>query len=188
MPHKNVNTVFAKVNPEVRRVNILERWKPAAARRTLLYIAGVFWSIAGITLIVRGSLFIRESTGNRAILIAAGLLGGALFFLLVFVRVSARHIARIQSIAPDRPCLFSFLSWRSYILMGVMIGLGVALRKSGLAPLPQIGAFYVAMGMPLAASAARFVIAGGKWQRTPIRGGQPSHAGSTGGANDPPRG
>jgi hypothetical protein len=85
---------------------------------------------------------------------------GLLFFRFLFLRISNRHISRIRAIAQERPCLFSFLDWRGYGLMTVMISGGILLRASGVVPLPVLGTFYVGMGTPLILSAVRFAAGG----------------------------
>jgi hypothetical protein len=134
--------------------------KPATTRRGLLFMAGTAWAIAGGILAYRGVRFIDEAALHPVVLFLVGAVGGALFFAFMFRRVSARHIARIQNIAHERPCLFSFLSWKSYIMMTLMISLGVLLRSASFIPRDGLGTFYIMMSVPLLVSSFRFYRAG----------------------------
>ncbi len=140
--------------------DLLIRYKPGASRRGLMMLASLVWAFAGGMLLARGYGYDMETTPPHPLLLMAGVVGGILFFRLLFQHISARHIARILTLKPERPCLFSFLSWRSYMLMIIMVGGGIGLRTSGIVPQRDLGALYVAMGLPLLASSARFFYRG----------------------------
>ena len=130
--------------------------KPTTTRRGLLFMAGMVWAMAGGILAYRGVSFIDEAALHPVVLFLIGAAGGALFFGIMFRRISARHIYRIVHISHEHPCLFSFLSWKSYLLMACMITLGVLLRSAAFIPREEIGTAYVMMAIPLLASSFRF--------------------------------
>ena len=130
--------------------------KPATTRRGLLFMAGIVWAIAGGILGYRGVGFIDEAALHPIVLFLVGAAGGALFFAFMFRRISARHVLRILHIPHERPCMFSFLSWKSYVMMALMITLGVLLRSASFIPREQLGTLYVTMAVPLLASSFRF--------------------------------
>src|SRR5512140_1275963 len=134
--------------------------KPTTTRRGLLFMAGGVWAIAGGILAYRGVRFIDEAAVHPAVLFVVGGAGGALFFALMFRKISARHVFRILHITHERPCLFSFLSWRSYTIMALMIALGVLLRRASFIPHAGLGTAYVMMAVPLLASSFRFFRSG----------------------------
>lgn len=134
--------------------------KPTTTRRGLLFMAGVVWAIAGGILAYRGVRFIDEAALHPVVLFLVGATGGALFFAFMFRKISARHIFRILHITHERPCLFSFLSWKSYLMMALMITLGVLLRSAGFIPREELGTAYVMMAVPLLASSVRFFSTG----------------------------
>jgi hypothetical protein len=119
-------------------------------------MAGIVWAFAGGMLAYRGVRFIDEASMHPVVLFLLGALGGVFFFAFMFRKISARHILRILHIAHERPCLFSFLSWRSYIMMALMISFGVLLRSASFIPHEDLGTVYVMMAVPLLASSARF--------------------------------
>ena len=76
-----------------------------------------------------------------------GLILGLLIHRINFSRVARRNIERI-CLSSERPCLFSFQAWHSWLLVALMIALGVTLRHS---PLPRsvLAVMYAAIGTAL---------------------------------------
>jgi hypothetical protein len=85
-----------------------------------------------------------------------GIVFGAMFYILLFARISTKHITRINLIEINNPCFFSFFNFRSYLLMTIMISGSIALRLSGLINQEIIYTFFLCMGIPLLVSAWRF--------------------------------
>ena len=137
-------------------MKFLEKIKPGVKKRTLLLIAGCAWSIAGGILISRSLSHLISVNHHLAMEIGTGIVFGSLFYLLLFARISKKHINRINLIEIDNPCFFSFFNFRSYLLMAIMISGGITLRLSGLINLEIIYTFFLCMGIPLLVSAWRF--------------------------------
>jgi hypothetical protein len=137
-------------------MKFLEKIKPGVQKRTLLLIAGCAWSIAGGILISRSLIHLIGVNHHLFIEIGIGIIFGSLFYLLLFTRISKKHITRINLIEIDNPCFFSFFNFRSYLLMAVMISGGITLRLSGLVNPDIIYTFFLCMGIPLLVSAWRF--------------------------------
>jgi hypothetical protein len=134
----------------------LEKIKPGVHKRTLLLIAGCAWSIAGGILISRSLIHLIGVNHYLAMEIGTGIVFGSLFYILLFARISKKHITRIHLIEIDNPCFFSFFNFRSYLLMAIMISGGITLRLSGLVNQEIIYTFFLCMGIPLLVSAWRF--------------------------------
>ncbi len=137
--------------------------KPTTTRRGLLFMAGAVWALAGGLLGYRGIRYVDDAALHPFVLVLVGAVGGVFFFALVFRKISARHIHRILGIKHERPCLFSFLSWRSYVLMGLMISLGILLRSAAFIPRDELGTAYVMMAVPILVSSSRFFRQGVKF-------------------------
>jgi len=140
----------------MRIIDFLEKIKPGVPRRSLLLIAGCAWSIAGGILIFRSLSHLISVNHSLAMEIGIGIVFGSLFYLLLFARISKKHITRINLIEIDNPCFFSFFNFRSYLLMAIMISGGITLRLSGLVNTEIIYTFFLCMGIPLLVSAWRF--------------------------------
>ena len=137
-------------------INFLEKIKPGVQKRTLLLIAGCAWTIAGVILIFRSLLWLIGANHHLTMEIGMGIVLGILFYILLFARISKKHITRITLIRIDNPCFFSFFNFRSYLLMAIMISGGITLRLSGLVNPEIIYTFFLCMGIPLLVSAWRF--------------------------------
>jgi hypothetical protein len=137
-------------------VKILEKFKPAVSKRSLFLVAGCVWTMAGGILISRALLELWSIHHYIWIEILIGIAFGTIFYLILFARISKKHITRITLITIDNPCFFSFFNLRSYIMMAVMITAGILLRKLDLINHEILYTFYLTMGIPLLVSAFRF--------------------------------
>jgi hypothetical protein len=135
---------------------LLHKLKPGVPKRSLLLIAGFAWTTAGGILITRSLVFLIKTNNHLAAEIAIGVAAGIAFYLLLFARISKKHISRINLIEIDNPCFFSFFNFRSYLLMAIMISGGIGLRLSGWINLDIIYTFFLCMGIPLLISAWMF--------------------------------
>lgn len=143
-------------------MRFIESIKPGVQKRSLLFVAAFVWTFAGGMLLYKGFAYTigHDSIGLKMI---AGFVGGIIFYLILFSNISKKHTIRIMELESDKPCVFSFFSFRSYFLMTIMISVGIFLRKSGLVPIEYLSVFYLAMGTPLFLSALRFYYFGIKY-------------------------
>lgn len=148
-------------------IKFLEKIKPGVPKRTLLLIAGCAWSIAGGILISRSLIHLIGVNHLLAMELGIGIVFGSFFYLLLFARISKKHITRINLIEIDNPCFFSFFNFRSYLLMAIMISGGITLRLSGLVNPEIIYTFFLCMGIPLLVSAWRFFFSYVKNKKSP---------------------
>jgi len=137
-------------------MNLLESLKPSIPRRYLLFVAGVVWIFAGGILLYKGISLFRIYRDLLWLKIMISIIGGGLFYLLLFSKISLKHAWRIINLKNENPCVFSFFNIRSYIMMAIMITSGIILRKSGIISPEYLSVLYVTMGIPLFLSALRF--------------------------------
>jgi hypothetical protein len=71
-----------------------------------------------------------------------------------FSRLVRQNLERIRS-RPAKACLFGFQSWKSYLIVAVMVTMGAVLRHSGV-PKPQLAVVYLAMGGAMVLSSPRY--------------------------------
>ena len=135
---------------------MLESLKPGTTKRGLLFLASLVWACAGGILATKGYFFVMSTLSPHVLRLLIGTVGGILFFLILFRRISGMHISRIRGLKVDRPCMFSFFNWKSYGMMALMITTGILLRTSRLVSPDDLGTFYIAMGIPLIFSSFRF--------------------------------
>ena len=136
--------------------NFFRNLRPGVSKRTLFLIAGIVWTFAGGMLLYRGILMMMGKGGFYFIQFAFSALGGILFYILLFSKISVRYVEHIRSIPHEKPSAFSFFDRKGYFMMLGMITLGVSLRISGLVPASIMSIVYVTMGIPLAISSYNF--------------------------------
>ena len=129
---------------------------PRVPRIYLLLIAALVWTFAGGMLLFRGSLFLKDSPHRIILKLIGCIIGGMLFFILLFNRISGKHVDRIVNFPVARPSVFSFFNLKSYIMMAFMITSGITLRKTGVVSPEYLAIVYLTMGIPLLMSSFRF--------------------------------
>lgn len=129
---------------------------PRVPRTWLLFVAALVWTFAGGMLLFRGYVYSQVKPEHLFLKTGACVLGGLAFYLVMFDKISKKHVTRISNLKLEKPCMFSFFNVRSYLLMALMITTGVTLRKTGLVAPEHLALVYVTMGIPLLMSSFRF--------------------------------
>lgn len=123
----------------------LARFKPAVPKYGLMAMAGLLWTTVGLGLCRLGYKWMGLLPGTRAISFGlAGLLLALIAYRFSFSGIAAKNIDRLCRL-PDKGCLFAFQAWRSYLIIGLMIGLGLVLRHSRI-PKTYLAIVYFAVG------------------------------------------
>ena len=135
---------------------VIQILKPGIPKRYLLIVAALVWTVGGGMLLVRGFSMMLLFPDFFWLKTAGSIIAGIIFYAFMFSKISLKHIGRIVKIEFERPCLFSFINFRSYFLMLLMISFGITLRMSGFISMKYLSVFYVFMGIPLLISAFRF--------------------------------
>lgn len=133
------------------RASRLTTWiSPPAAEQTQLIAAAVMWLIGASILLVRGTAYIHDRYWH-AWALAAGLVLGVAKARLLLDRVAATAVARIRE--RGRAHFFGFLSARSWLLVALMMGGGMLLRRLVVHPdaigAGIMGAIYIGVGTAL---------------------------------------
>jgi SanA protein len=144
-----------------------ETLKLRIPKKYLVFVAALVWTFAGGMLLWKGLGWQADDVQYLIILhIFTGITGGILFYIVLFSRVSHKHLKRIFLLNREKPSAFSFFDLRSYLLMALMILCGIVLRKLHFFSMDNLGTFYIAMGIPLLISAFRFWNAGFCYRKT----------------------
>jgi hypothetical protein len=134
----------------------IELLKPGIPKRYLLFVAALMWTFAGSMLFMRGFGMLLLFRRLLWLKILISIIAGLIFYFLLFSKISFKHTQRIIRMNVEKPCIFSFFNFRSYVMMVLMIGMGITLRSTGIVPLEYLSVLYVTMGVPLTISAFRF--------------------------------
>lgn len=124
---------------------VLTNLKPGAPRRIHLLLAATLWSLIGSMLIFRGVSWLL--TVDRLWFFIPALIAGTIKSLFILDNTARKGVRRILEMADGR-CLGAVYSVRTWLLVLVMMGAGMALRRSAL-PREILGGLYVAIGWAL---------------------------------------
>lgn len=133
-----------------------DRFKPAVDRSVLLLLAGLVWVCVGAMLLRFSYSWLRVSQEG----VSLGLAGAGVLLALVihhfgFLRVVDKNLGRLLPME-GKKCLFSFMSWKSYLIVSVMVMMGMLLRHS---PIPKgyLSILYTGIGLALILSSVRYL-------------------------------
>ncbi len=133
----------------------LDRWKPGVPKHWLLLLAGLLWFGVGCMLDgLAWSWLNTETVGEAAVLGSMGFAFAMAIHHFGFLRIVDKNLARILPMQGKR-CVFSFMPWKSYLLIVGMSLLGATLRHSPL-PKPYLAVLYTAIGTALILSSLRY--------------------------------
>ena len=138
----------------------LLRYKPGVSARIHLFLAALIWSVVGFFLLTNG--FFLISVQGHLWYGAAGLVLGTAKTFFILDRVARKNVNRIKNFE-DKVCIGSVYSWKTWVLVAAMIGLGRFLRTT-LLPGEIVGLIYTAVGWALMLASRLMWL---EWKRTP---------------------
>jgi len=134
---------------------ILEKYKPAVKKPYLLLLSGVMWCAVGIMLNLFAIGWLINYNSNFGFLFAGiGFVAALIIHHFGFLRLADKNLGRI-SYLKDKPCVFSFMSWKSYLIVIVMVTMGISLRHSSI-PKQYLSMLYIGIGLALFLSSIRY--------------------------------
>lgn len=116
--------------------------------RTLLFIAGLVWLVAGINILRIGITTWVNTDQCWLFKVGEATIVFLLFFIFVFKRLFNKHTKRIEQ-KKEKSCPFSFFDKKGWIIMCFMITLGIVIRKFQLLPNTFISVFYTGLSTAL---------------------------------------
>ena len=133
-----------------------DKFKPAVDKPMLLLLAGTLWIFVGIMLLAFSYNWIRTYQGNFSfIYVCAGVALALVIHHFGFLRIVDKNLKRILPMK-GKKCLFSFMTWKSYLTVVVMIIMGVLLRHSSI-PKHYLSIIYTGIGLALILSSLRYL-------------------------------
>lgn len=139
----NINTLINKL-----KIRIPRQW--------LFFAMASFWMFAAIRVFMtawEGILITKTPILN---FVLVSFLGSIIFTKLVFIKVTARYISRIDVMEDEMPSLFRMFSPKSYLLIAFMISMGIAIKYFALLPVNILSMFLGALGLSLFSSSLSF--------------------------------
>ena len=134
----------------------LVKFKPAVDKQVLLFLAGIMWIGVGAMLLFLSYSWLNAfHVSGSFVFEAIGVAAALVIHHFGFLKIVDKNLGRILPMEGKR-CVFSFLSWKSYIMVAIMIALGVSLRHSPI-PKPYLSVLYTAIGLALVLSSVRYL-------------------------------
>ena len=136
-------------------MSVKESFKPSVHKKYLLFFAGIIWVSVGIMLTFMATRWLI-AFGHEHTLLYAGT--GFILSLIIhhfgFLRIVDKNLGRISRMEGQR-CAFSFMSWKSYLIVAIMMTMGVLLRHSAI-PKQYLAVLYIGIGVSLILSSIRY--------------------------------
>lgn len=133
-----------------------DKYKPAVTKNVLLFLAGFVWTCVGAMLLFMAfSWLSKASNVNSTVFVSAGVVLALLVHHFGFLRIADKNLKRILP-SDDKKCLFSFISWKSYLIIAAMIAMGTMLRRSAI-PKQYLAILYIGIGLALILSSVRYM-------------------------------
>jgi len=135
--------------------SFLDKLNPSVSKPFLKLLAGLLWLGTGIMLSIMGFKWVLISPEQNALYFGlAGLAASLPIHYLGFSRIVNRNLARINDI-DGKYCLFGFMSWKSYLIIAIMMTMGISLRHSSI-PKVYLSVIYIGIGTALVLSSLRY--------------------------------
>lgn len=125
-------------------------------KKDLLIVAGLVWLIAGINVLKIGIETYRDYLSWTNYLLSVVVF--CLFHFLIFSRLVKKHTARMLGYEKEKQPFYRFLDLKAFLIMVIMIGGGILIRRFELLPLRFIAFFYTGLGTALTIAGILFLV------------------------------
>ena len=130
--------------------------KPAVNKRVLLFLAGFMWFGVGTMLLFLSFSWLKAFQVHGSFLVGGiGVAVALVVHHFGFLKIVDKNLSRILPMEGTK-CIFSFITWKSYIIVAVMVAMGALLRYS---PIPKayLSMLYIGIGLALILSSVRYL-------------------------------
>jgi hypothetical protein len=136
----------------------LRRFTPAVDKKILILLAGLMWCGVGVMLIRYAVSWLSAfSFKEQVIFYLIGFTIALPIHFLGFIRIAKKNLRRLMPME-IRKCVFSFMTWKSYLIVLFMVSLGITLRHSSL-PKQYLSIVYNGFGLALFLSGTKYLLA-----------------------------
>jgi hypothetical protein len=133
----------------------LKKFTLSVDKSILVLLAGLMWCGIGILLVSYAVRWLSVCNGREEfIFYSAGFLAAMPIHHFGFLKIADKNLNRILLIM-EKKSLLSFMTWKSYIIVIIMVSMGIALRHSSI-PKPDLSILYNGIGLALFLSGIRY--------------------------------
>ena len=134
----------------------IKNFTPVVDKKVLVLLAGTMWCGVGIMLISFAVSWLSFYSGREEVLFfSAGFLVAMPVHHFGFLRIADKNLNRLLALTEKR-CVFAFMTWKSYLIVLVMMSMGIALRHSAI-PKRYLSVLYNGIGLALFLSGIRYL-------------------------------
>jgi hypothetical protein len=134
---------------------LLYTLNPRADKKILIGLAGIMWCGVGIMLVLFAETWLAEYKGKGLYLFyLSGFLAAMPIHHFGFLKLADKNLSRLLPLKEKR-CLFSFITWKSYFIVIIMMTMGITLRHSAI-PKQYLSVLYNGIGLGLFLSGIRY--------------------------------
>jgi hypothetical protein len=133
----------------------IRKFTPRVDKRILVFLAGLMWCGVGVMLVRFAVSWLTLITGKEQLFYyTAGFLAAMPIHHFGFLKIADKNLNRLLPLT-EKKCLFSFITWKSYIIILIMVAMGLALRHSAM-PKRYLSILYNGIGLALFLSGIRY--------------------------------
>jgi hypothetical protein len=134
----------------------IEKIKPAVDKSALIFLSFFVWVVVGTGLLLFAYSWLKASQVKSSYLFVGVGVGAALVIHhFGFLKIVDKNLGRILPME-GKKCAFSFMTWKSYIIVAVMVTMGTLLRHSAI-PKTYLSILYIGIGLSLVLSSIRYL-------------------------------
>ena len=134
----------------------INKIKPSVSKNTLIFLSFFVWFAVGSMLLVFAYSWLKASQVNHPFLfVGIGIGTSLVIHHFGFLRIVDKNLGRILPMEGGK-CLFSFMTWKSYIIVVIMVTMGNLLRHSTI-PKTYLSIIYIGIGLSLILSSIRYL-------------------------------
>ncbi|MBU2515634.1 hypothetical protein KJ966_30325 [bacterium] len=134
----------------------IDNMKPAVSKNALIFLSGFVWIAIGTMFLFLSYSWLEASQNkNTYLFIGVGVAASLIIHHFGFLKVVDKNLGRILPMK-GKKCVFSFMTWKSYIIVAIMATMGIVLRHS---PIPKtyLSVLYIGIGLSLILSSIRYL-------------------------------
>ena len=133
----------------------IRKFNPGVDKSILILMGGMMWCGVGIMLIRYAVSWLSLcSLKDQICFYSAGFLAAMPIHHFGFIKIATKNIIRILALT-EKTSPFAFMTWKSYLIVLVMVSMGIALRHSAL-PKMYLSILYNGIGLALFLSGIRY--------------------------------
>jgi hypothetical protein len=134
----------------------IDKIRPAVDKSALIFLSFFVWVVVGTMLLLFAYTWLKASQDNSSFLFVCAGVGAALVIHhFGFLKIVDKNLGRILPME-GKKCAFSFMTWKSYIIVVVMVTMGTLLRHSAI-PKTYLSILYIGIGLSLILSSIRYL-------------------------------